>query len=151
METLAHAFDQPIESQEHQHLAATAWMGGDLVAVRYWLGRLLRRNFFRESNEVVKQALQDYLVKIGCKKGSRLISDYQAWSPVATLLQHQVETEDRSPLTKNARLVAVIQAVLTNPELTDSQLAAIVKTTEKQIARMTDVSVLRRLWKLQTA
>jgi hypothetical protein len=72
MEDLAHAFDKPIKSQEHQHLAATAWMGGDLVAVRYWLGRsllagafaigwgvcywlgrLLRRNVFRESDDGV--------------------------------------------------------------------------------------------------
>jgi hypothetical protein len=126
-------------------------MGGDFVTVRYWLGRLLRRNFFRESDDVVKQALQEYLVKIGCKKGSPLISDHLAWSPVSTLLQHHVESEERASPAKNARLVAAIRAVLTDPELTDSQVAAIAKTTEKQIARMSDVSLLRRLWRLHTA
>lgn len=67
MENLARAFDQPIDSQEHHDLATTAWLGGDLVTVRYWLGRLLRRNLFRESDDVVKHSLQKYLLKIGCK------------------------------------------------------------------------------------
>lgn len=149
MRHLAHAFDQPIESQEHRTLAATAWMGGELVAMRYWLGRLLRRNFFRESDDVVKHALQKYLVTIGCKKGAPLIVNYQAWPPVAKLLQHRVEAENGSPPTKNGRLVAAIEAVMTNPQLTDSQVAAVANTTEKQIARMSDVSVLRKLWRRQ--
>jgi hypothetical protein len=150
MEVLAHAFDQPIESQEHQELASSAWMGGELIVVRYWLGRLLRRNFFREFDDVVKQALQDYLVKIGCNKGSPSAFDYQAWLPIATLLRQQVETEEGCAPTKNARLVAAIQAVLTDPELNDSELAAVAKTTAKQIARMSEVSVLRKSWRLQT-
>lgn len=101
MENLAHAFDQPIESREYQTLAATARDGGPVVVLRYWLGRLLRRNFFRESDD--------------------------------------------------ARLAAAIREMLMNPERTDSELAAIARTTEKQIARMTDVFLLRKLWKLQTS
>jgi hypothetical protein len=37
MEYCAEAFDQPIESRDHQDLRTTAWMGGELVSVRYWL------------------------------------------------------------------------------------------------------------------
>jgi hypothetical protein len=151
METLAHKFDQPIESREHQDLASTAWMGGELVSVRYWLGRLLRHNFFRESDDAVKHALRNYFAANGCEKGSRLASDYQSWRPLATLLQHEVELSEGCQLTKNSRLVLALQAIMANPELTDAQLAAIAKTTEKQIARMTDVFILRKLWNLQMA
>ena len=149
MENLAYAFDQPIQSRDHQDLAATAWMGGELVSVRYWLGRLLQRNFFRESDDAVKEALRKHFIQNGCEKGSHLVSDYQSWSAMVTLLQHQVEVSEGRESTKNARLVAALQAVMANPELADSELAAIAKTTEKQIARMTDVLMLRKLSKLQ--
>ena len=148
MENCANAFDQPIESREHQDLRTTAWMGGELVSVRYWLGCLLRRNLFREPDDVVENRLREYLVTIGCEKGSRLVSDFQSWRPLATLLQHQVECSEGAQLTRNQRLVAAIQAVLEDPEINDLQLAAIASTTVKQLARMTDVFVLRKCWKL---
>lgn len=151
MENCARAFDQPIDSPEHQDLRATAWMGGDLVSVRYWLGRLLRHNFFRESNDAVRDALEEYFAAQGCEKGSRLVFDFQSWRAFAILLQHQVERSEGCQPTKNSRLVAAIHAVLVDPELTDLQLAGIADTTEKQIARMTDVFVLRELWKLLTS
>jgi len=151
MENLAIAFDLPVESREHQDLATTAWMGGILVAVRYWLGRLLRRNLFRESDDVVNEALRKYIVEIGCKKGAQLVDDHQSWSPVATFLQSQVEVDEGQTPTKNRKLVAAIHAVLKDPDLTVSELAAIANTTEKQITRMTDVFILRKLWRLHTA
>jgi hypothetical protein len=150
MDLLVNAFDQPIDSQEHRDLAATAWMGGELISVRYWLGRLLRRNFFRESNEAVKDALRDYFVRIGCEKGASLVADLQSWSPIAILLQHEVEAVKGCGPTKNARLVAALKAVMANPDLTDSQLAILAATTEKQIARMSQVFVLRKLWTVHT-
>jgi hypothetical protein len=115
------------------------------------LGRLLKHNFFRESDDAVKQALRTYFATAGCEKGSRLVSDYQSWRPVAILLQHQVELSEGCQLTKNSRLVVALQAIMANPELNDAQLAAMAKTTEKKIARMTDVFILRKLWKLRRA
>ncbi len=147
MENLAHAFDKPIGSREHQDLAGTAWMGGEAVSVRYWLGRLLCRNFFRESDDDVKEALQKYLIAHGCDKGSTLAYNYESWSSLAIALQHQFELREGSNPNKNRRLPAAIWGVLVDPDATDAQLAAHSKTTEKQIARMTDVLVLRKLWK----
>jgi hypothetical protein len=146
MEHIAQAFDQPLESHEHQSLASTAWMGGELVFTRYWLGRLLHRNFFRESDESVKEALQRYLVELGCKKGAPLAAYYQSWAPVTILIRHQVELIGGQFLTANPRLVAALEAVMADPDLNNSQVAAIAETTEKQIAQMTDVQVLRKLW-----
>jgi len=150
MENCAQAFDQPLDSPKHQDLRTTAWMGGELVSVRYWLGRLVRHNLFRVSDDAVKDTLQKYFAANGCEKGSRLVFNYQSWRPLATLLQHQVEFSEGCQLTKNPRLVAALQAVMANPEITDMQLAAIANTTEKQIARMSDVFVLRKLWNLQS-
>lgn len=147
MEYFAHVFDQPIESQEHQSLAADAWLGGAPISLRYWLGRLLRRNFFRDSDDAVKQALRQYLVEIDCEKGAFLFSDPQCWSPVTILLRHQVEVRDSLGSTQNAKKVAAVKAMLANPDLTDLELAAIAKTTGKQIARMSDLTFLRKLWK----
>jgi hypothetical protein len=45
MESLARKFDQPVDSPEHRALAEDGWLGGESVTVRYWLGRLLNRNF----------------------------------------------------------------------------------------------------------
>lgn len=147
MENLAQAFDQPIESREHQVLASSAWLGGELVTVRYWLGRLLGHNFFREPDDMVKEALRNYLVERGCERGSRLATDCQSWRPLAILLQDQVERREGCTPTQNRRLVAAIAAVLAEPGSTNSELALVAKTTEKQIARMSDVCVLQHVWK----
>lgn len=151
MENCAQAFDQPVDSSEHQDLRATAWLGGALVSIRYWLGRLLRHNFFRETDDAVTEALKRYFAANGYEKGSRLVSDIQSWGPLTTLLQHQVECNEGCQLTKNPRQVAALDAVLKDPGLTNMQLAAIANTTEKQIARMSDVFVLRKLWKLRSS
>jgi hypothetical protein len=151
MEILAHAFDQPIDSPEHQDLAATAWMGGEGISVRYWLGRLLRHNFFRESDDTVKVALKKYFTEAGCEKGSQLVADYQSWSALTIHLKHKVEIGENSRPTTTPKLVTALQAVMADPERTDVELAVVAKTTEKQIRRMTEITVLRKLWRLQSA
>jgi hypothetical protein len=80
MDSLAQAFDQPFDSPEHRALAEEGWLGGAAVTVRYRLGRLLQRNFFRETDDSVKAALKEYLVDRGCERGANLVYDVQAWS-----------------------------------------------------------------------
>ncbi len=147
MESLARAFDMPIDSPEHRDLAENGWVGGDFVTVRYWLGRFLNRNLFHENDDSVAIALQQYLVNRGCDTGASLVFDFQAWGPVAVLLRHDVETACRHPPRSNSRLVAAIGAVFANPELTTAELADLANTTEKQVKRMTDVTLLQKLWK----
>jgi len=147
MDALASAFDQPVDSPEHRMLAETASMGGNLVTVRYWLGRLINRNLFRETHGSVKVALQQYLTDQKCPKGASLVFDPQSWSSIVLLLQHHMEIRTGVRPTQNPRLIAAIQAVMNDPDMDNSQLAKIAKTTEKQLARMTDVFVLRKVWK----
>lgn len=147
METLANAFDQPLDSHEHQQLRQTVWLGGDHVTVRYWLGRLLDANFFRESDEVVKVALRKYFADQGCEKGAVLVADFQSWGPVAMILKQEVERIEAGTSIKSAPQVEALRAVMENPDLTDGQLAVFCRTTEKQITRMSCVLVLRKLWR----
>jgi hypothetical protein len=147
MESLARAFDQPLDTPEHRELMEHGWVGGDFITVRYWLGRLLRRNFFRDSDDAVKAALKQYFVDQGCTQGAMLAFDFQTWSTLAILLRHNAEVACGHAPTKNPRLVAALEAVMKDPECDDSQLAARANTTEKQIARMTDVHLLRKAWK----
>ena len=146
MENLAKIFDQPVDSAAHREFAADCWLGGDMVSMRYWLGRLLHRNFFRESHDAVKVALHQHLVERGCEKGACLAADIQSWGPIGIVLQFDVDPKSSR---RNPRAIAAIDAVLQDPELSDTLLAAAANTTEKQIARMSDVFVLRKIWKLQ--
>jgi hypothetical protein len=147
MESLARAFDQPLDSPEHRDLAENGWIGGGSVTIRYWLGRLLHRNLFRESDDAVKALLEQYFINRGQYKGASLVADFQAWSSAAQLLRHHLELTTGVPSTSNPRLLAALDAVMTNPNLSELQLAKIAKTTEKQVARMTHVFVLRKIWK----
>ncbi len=146
MESLARAFDQPIDSPEHQALATSVWLASDLVTVRYWLGRLIECNLFRESDEAVAEAMRSHLIASGCEKGACLVADAQSWPPLALLFRHELETRTGLAPTANRRLIAAIQAVMTDLDRTNAELAAIANTTVKQIARMPEVFVLRKLW-----
>jgi hypothetical protein len=143
MESCAHAFDQPIDSKEHQSLATTAWMGGPLVEMRYWLGRLLNRNLFRESVERVQDALSHALSELAPPAGASVFANARAWSATLTILRDLVEQRDGVRPTAKPKYLAVLRALLANPDLTTFELAKLARTTEKQIARMSDVTVLR--------
>ena len=147
MKNLAHAFDQPIESREHQDLATTAWMGGPLVSVRYWLGRLLYKNLYRESDEIVADSLCRHFSAIGSPEGASLLSSPEAWAIADVLLRLQVESRDGIKPTARPKRVVVLRALLSDPDLTDVELARLAQTTAKQVARMTDAAWLRRIRK----
>ena len=114
------------------------------------MGRLLSHNLFRESDDAVKEALRSYLINNGCAKSSQLVSDSQIWCSLGVLLRDEVEVADNMPTTSDRRIVSAIRAVMADPDVTDSQLARIVNTTPRQIARMSHVNVIRKLWRLRS-
>jgi len=151
MENLARAFGLPVDSPEHRDLAENGWIGGSGVTVRYWLGRVLRRNLFRESEEALSTALQQFFVDRGFVASAIIFRDSQAWPAAATLLQQYAAESGGCNSPKNPLLVAALEAVIRDPESSDAQLAAVAGTTPKQLARMTQVSSLRRIWRLRNA
>lgn len=151
MESLARAFDEPIDSIEHQNLAENVWVGGGSVTVRYWLGRLLNCNLFRETDDTVASRLHHYLVTRGCHVAASLVADRQCWGPITILLRSDFESASGVALTGNVRCIGALRALVANPELTNAELADRANTTEKQVARMTDVTLIRKAWRLRQA
>lgn len=145
LDELARRFDLPIDSPEHIDFAETAWMGGEWVAVRFYLGRLLGRNLFRESQAEVEQQFVDYLSHLTSPTGGALLRDQQGWviAGQITRFRFEMQTNGRSAL--NARRIAAVEAFLTNPSATIAQLAKQLKTTEKQLERNSDLTVARKL------
>lgn len=146
MESLAIAFDMPVGSVAHDQLASTVWMGGDLVTVRYWLGRLIGRNLFRGSDQAVGSSLQRHLNSAGFIEGSRLAENRAAWGPIANYLQACCLSGKHGRGSRGASKIALIAAFLADPTSSDSQLAVAANTTEKQVVRNADLKVLRTAW-----
>ncbi len=145
METLAQEFDAPVTSPEHRRMADGAWLGGELVKVRYYLGRLTKRNLFREPDAKVERRLKAWLADRTSKDGAAIASRVEAWQVSATVLRFEFEQQEHLPETQNRREVAAILAYLTDPTISDTDLARRVDTTEKQLARMSTLSDARIL------
>jgi hypothetical protein len=149
MESLALQFDQPVGSDAHRDLMENGWISGDSITVRYWLGRLLHRNFFRESDETVSCFLQQYFADRGYVAGAIIVRDRQAWSPAAIVLQsHAAISWDGALQPQNPRLASALDSAMMDPDISDTELAERAETTEKQINRMSEVFLLRKLWRL---
>ena len=63
----------PFESHEHATLEQTALLGGPLVSVRFYLGRLLGKNLFRESDAEVGQRLHEFIATLTSPAGGELM------------------------------------------------------------------------------
>ena len=122
-------------------------MGGPLVSVRYWLGRLLNYNFFRASDSEVSAALVQYLYDIGCEKGAKLGSSQDAWISIAEFLRYQWQTGSGMSPAKTSKWGAALYAVLSDPDLSITEIAQYAETTDKQVGRIAEVNWLKELWK----
>ncbi len=149
VDKLAQLFDMPLGSPEHRDLESTAFMGGPLISVRYWLGRLLNCNLFRASDAEVSAVLVQYFSDIGCERGAELGSDQDAWGSIANFLHYQWQTSSGMSSTKTSKWGSAFYAVLSDPDLTVAEIAQYAETTEKQVARMSDVKWLKQLWKFR--
>jgi hypothetical protein len=136
METLAQHFDLPETSPEHRLLAETAWMGGELVSVRYYLGRLLKRNLFRESHEEVNRCLRTWVAQRTSEAGAVLIRGPGTWQIPDAILRREFEIETNRRPTGRPREIAAVVQFLTTPTISLADLAKKVRTTEKQLKRM---------------
>ena len=139
MENCARDFDRPHDSPEHQLLAETAWMGGPLIAVRFYLGRLIGKNLFRVADAEVEEYLVQYISETTSHAGGELVRGLDGWQIASDLLRCRSDSESgkqahpaREPTPK---AVIAVEEYLTNSSLTMAQLAELAKTTEKQLGR----------------
>jgi hypothetical protein len=143
MSDLARIFDMPHETPEHQMLCQTAWMAGGSVMVPYFLGRLLGENLFRCERTAIAEKLRKFFVQRGWHKSAPLAANFSSWDTLGHLLEHYVQPRHHKgePL---QRLLA-IEAFLLIPNATDQEIARQIGTTEKQVARVSALTWLRRL------
>jgi hypothetical protein len=146
-EGFARIFDLPTDSAEQRAFMEEAWFGGSFVTIPYWLGRLVGRNLFRESKGTWVAALQQYFVDRGEPVSARMAANTYCWDTIARLLEHRGRVALGIPTRAKPRLIVAIETTLEHPEMPLAELARIVNTTEKQIARMSDVTVLRDCWR----
>src|SRR5262245_41322117 len=108
MKSLARDFDLPIDSLEHSALAESAWMGGSLVSVRFYLGRLLNQNLFRQTDAEVEQKLVEYVSGFASTAGAELMRGTQGWEIAAELVRYRFEMQTKQESALNARQIAAI-------------------------------------------
>ena len=145
MENLAREFDLPTTSREHANLAETAWMAGCLVTVRFYLGRLLARNLFRETDAEVEERLVEFISRSTSPAGGNLVRGMSGWDIAGELLRHRFETQTKGASCFKDLYITVIERFLCNPSLTLAELAKEVGTTEKQLRRNSTLTAVRKL------
>ena len=143
MNRLAEIFDLPESSREHAELAESCSLGGELVSLRYYLGRVLGRNLFRESDTELESHLVAWLTKRTSAAGAKLVRDPQYWAIPAAILRFEFERDTGRPQRSNPREIAARLALLSKPTMTMRELAQLVGTTEKQLDRMSQLNLLR--------
>jgi hypothetical protein len=148
-ETSRH-FDMPPDSPEHDRLLQTAWMGGPLVAVRCYLGRLIGRNLFRESDADVEQRLVEFVSRLTSATGGELMRGADGWSIAAEILRYRFEEQARKPTALAPKLTAKVmmpvELYLTKPSLSLDELAKEANTTPRQLSRNSLLNHVRRVW-----
>lgn len=145
METLAQAFDAPPKSEQHRALAQSAWMGGELVAIRFYLGSLLGQNLFRESDATVEDKMRQWVGRRTSPEGAALIRGFEWWQIVAMLVRHEYEAKNPCGSHSANREVIALMAFLKDPTISTDQLARLASSTEKQLARMRTLKHARLL------
>lgn len=150
MEELARRFDLPKDSAEYAALAESAWMGGELVGVRFYLGHFIGRNLFREPDDVVEHHLVEYISRRTSATGARAIRGLYGWSLALEILRHHFERSmpayaTQLGRTRSDREIDAVEVYLADPSKTIAQLASELGTTEKQLARNSLLTLARDL------
>ncbi|MDX1964702.1 MAG: hypothetical protein SFX18_16250 [Pirellulales bacterium] len=142
-------FDAPITSDKHRGLRDDARLGGSHVEAPYWLGRLLNRNFFRLDWADFIQALNEYLEDIVSPSVAKVLTSISGLDLATKVLMYAARDLLDFPQKQLTREMTGLFMLAQNPELSNEDLAKKLKTTPKQVARMTNVNYLRVLLRRQ--
>lgn len=143
----AQLFDAPIDSEEHAQLRDTAWMGGDLTEGRYLLGMLIEENLFLLPDDLYIQKLHDFIAPRFSSKAANIFCTFSASQRLIPYLRKAYEIETDYPSIdgpRNNRVENAIEFLLDNLDATDSEIAMFLKTTEKQVRRISDITAAKK-------
>ena len=147
MEFIAECFDAPPDSEKHRSIRETAWMGGDLVEGRYLLGMLIGENLFKVANEDYAGRLRDFVSRDVSVSVADIFCDLHECSHLIPFLRyHYHQQAGFAPLpSRNGHIETAVYHLLHDLDASDSEIAAKLGITEKQVQRISDLKALRKV------
>jgi hypothetical protein len=147
VEHLAQTFDALPSPDAARTLEEAAALSGPSVAVRYYLGRLIGRNLFRSEDQQVSRALVAFVAKMISRRGASVLTAgrLQRWTVAVPLLRDALDARTCGKRRTKPKRVAAIEVLLKDPSLDGEALARAARTTSRQLARISEIAVLRKL------
>jgi hypothetical protein len=146
LNNIAAHFDEDPSSRNHLLLRETAWMGGEFVEARYLLSWATGVNEFRRSHEEFEAEYQAFVINTWPESQMFLKSRY--WRKFfLVLLWHQYRESKigvANPIQSEAKEDRALRMLMTNPAMSHAELAKALKTTEKQLQRMSSFQLAYR-------
>jgi hypothetical protein len=146
MSIVADYFDEDPGSPHHTMLRDECWMGGPFHEGRYFLSCATGVNEFRRNNEEFFAGFRSYIESKFPDSTVFLESSY--WIEFFIVLLRQCYRESkigkRYPIREERRDEKALRMLLLQPELQEADLVAAMKTTEKQVRRMSVVQLALR-------
>ena len=140
-------FDAPRDSDEHAGLRDTAWMGGHYVEGRYLLGMLISQNLFRVSNNTYIDELHRFISDRASTRAAAIfctLTDAVWLMPfLRKLYDHETDYQPIK-MTRNDRVERGIEFLLYHLDASTEDIATFLKTTEKQVLRLGDITAARK-------
>lgn len=146
MNRIAAHFDEDPGSHNHSALREILWLEGEYLECRYFLSWATGVNEFRRRQEEFEADYQAYIVNAWPESQMFLKSSY--WRRFfLVLLRHQYR--DRKvgvahPIQSEAKEDRALRLLMSNPAMSHAELAKALKTTEKQLLRMSSFQLAFR-------
>ena len=146
---LAAKFDALPGREGHEAFQDECYLLGQVVGIRYYLGRLVGRNLFRETDQEVTRALVEYLAPETSERGAALVGGggSQGWLAVEDLLRHTLEMEWFGRSEVESEKAEWVREFLSEPEVSLAGVARKVGRSEGELGEMMELKILRKLAK----
>jgi hypothetical protein len=136
--SIADDFDEPLDSPGHAAIRDTMWMAYYYFEVMYFLGIAIGVNEFRRSREEVLIHYREFVLKNWPASQVFLKSVY--WEEYFLVLLRQFYRDSANgklyPIRNESKPDRALRTLVSNPSIRQPQLAQVLKTTEKQLLRM---------------
>lgn len=138
--------DTDFDSERHRSYREDGWLGGPNFEICYFLSCLQGVNYFRTPQTVWEPAARRFINRKA--RESAWICQSSYFAPFAVLiLKHLYRESDlgtRHPIRIERREERAERCAIANPKLQLMELAALLKTTVKQLERNSGVMLARR-------
>jgi hypothetical protein len=150
LDHLAKTFDAGPKTGDAE-LKFASQMVGALIGVRFYLGRLISQNLFRASDAEVTRALAKFISQNLSKREGEVLGSggLQGWTAVVGYFKREYEIRSLGASEESRVRTAVVESLLRDLSLSNTELARKAATTEKQVDRIVEVVLLRKLARIR--